>query len=683
MMKKNVRKLVIAAICVLLGFSGGVWGDEFRVLPERIDGVNPGDMMKEYLNNKATALLENWKAEYEKLKTAEEISQYQKRMRELFIKSIGGLPERTALNAEVVGEIKRNGYRVEKVLFESQPNHHIAALMYLPESEEFKRPYPAVFFPCGHSRNGKANEGYQKACALMALNGLAVLTYDPIGQGERIFALELFENHSTWNPVTGHTMIGVGSILLGRNAARFEVHNNIRALDYLQSRDDIDGERIGCAGNSGGGTSTAYLMAIDERVKAAAPSCYLTNWESLLAKSGPQDAEHNIFGQISNGMVYADYVMMAAPRAVLMCCSTKDYYDIVGAWETFRYGKRLYSRMGYGDNLNLNENDDRHGYFQPVRETATRWMTRWLRGKDERVIEPEIEILSDEEIVCSPGGMIMNIEGERSTYDLNRDYEKELAKRRRELWATKSREEMLNKVRELCGIRSIEELAEPIVEHVGSIERSGYSIKKLVIKPEKGIWLPGLMFVPGGGTSKGAVLYLNENGKATDTVEGGVIEKLMSEGKVVLAVDIRGIGETMRSGRSWTSKHFGANGQDFFRAYLMGRSFVGMRAEDILVCGRFLQKESNCGVEMVAVGNVGIPALHAAAVEGELFDSVKLSRSLVNWRNIIERGISQNQLVNTVHGALTVYDLDDLRLVTAEKTRITGAVDALGKPADY
>ena len=429
-MKNSLRSLIITVTFILLLSSAGVRGDELKVLPERIDGVSPGDMMKEYLNNKATVLLENWKVEYEKLKTAEEILLYQKRMRKLFIESIGGLPERTALNAEVVGEIKRKGYRIEKILYESQPNHHIAALMYLPESEEFKRPYPAVFFPCGHSRNGKANEGYQKACALMALNGLAVLTYDPISQGERIFALELFENHSTWNPVTGHTMIGLGSILLGRNAARFEVHNNIRALDYLQSRDDIDGERIGCAGNSGGGTSTAYLMALDERVKAAAPSCYLTNWKSLLAKSGPQDAEHNIFGQISNGMVYADYVMMAAPRAVLMCCSTKDYYDIVGAWETFRYGKRLYSRMGYGDNLNLNENDDRHGYFQPVRETATRWMTRWLRGKDERVVEPEIEILSDEEIVCSPGGMIMNIEGERSTYDLNRDCERQLAKRR-------------------------------------------------------------------------------------------------------------------------------------------------------------------------------------------------------------------------------------------------------------
>ena len=365
-----------------------------------------------------------------------------------------------------------------------------------------------------------------------------------------------------------------------------------------------------------------------------------------------------------------------------MCCSTNDYYDIVGAWETFRYGKRLYSRMGYADNLNLHENDDRHGYFQPVRETTTRWMTRWLRGKDERVIEPEIEILSDEEIVCSPGGMVMNIEGERSTYDLNRDYEKEVARRRRELWVTRSREEMLNKVRELCGIRRLEELAEPYIKEIDSIERAGYLIKKLIIKPEKGIFLPGLMFVPGGRTSKSSVLYLNENGKAADSGEGGPIEKLMSEGKVVLAVDIRGIGETMRTGRSWTLRHFGANGQDFFRAYLIGKSFVGMRAEDILVCGRFLQKENNGGVEMVAIGSVGVPALHAAALEPELFDSVKLSRSLVNWRNIIQIGISQNQLVNTVHGALTVYDLDDLREVIAEKIKLIEPVDALGKLVD-
>ncbi|MHC4395856.1 MAG: alpha/beta hydrolase family protein [Planctomycetota bacterium] len=681
-MKNNVRNLIILVICFLLGSSTAVWADELTVLPEKIDGVSPGDMMKKYLNDKASVLLENWKVEYEKLKTAEEISRYQKRMRELFIESIGGLPQRTPLNAEVVGEIKRSGYRIEKVLFESQPNHHIAALMFLPESKEFKPPYPVVFFPCGHSRNGKAYKDYQKACALMALNGLAVLTYDPIDQGERIYTSQLFESYSNWNPVTGHTMVGVGSILLGRNAARFEVHNSIRALDYLQSRDDIDGERIGCAGNSGGGTSTAYLMAIDERVKAAAPSCYLTNWETLLAKSGPQDAEHNIFGQLANGMVYADYVMMAAPRAVLMCCSTKDYYDITGAWETLRYGNRLYSRMGYADNLNLHEHDDRHGYFQPVRETTTRWMTRWLRGKDERVIEPEIEVLTDEEIVCSPGGMVMNIKGERSTYDLNRDYEKQLAKQRSNLWTTRPREEMLNKVRELCGIRRIEELPEPVIEHLGTIERPGYSIKKLIIKPEKGIYLPALMFVPEGISSKGTVLYINEDGKAADANEDGPIERLTADGKVVLAVDIRGIGETMRTGRSWTSRHFGANGQDFFRAYLMGKSFVGMRAEDILVCGRFLQKQSNSAVDMVAVGNVAVPALHAAALEPEFFDSVKLTRTLVNWWNIIQSDLSQHQLVNTVHGALTVYDFDHLRKVIAEKISLIQPVNARGQRID-
>jgi len=674
-----VLSLTILIICTLFLSSAAARADELTVLPEKIDGVSPSDMMKEYLNKQAFKLLEDWKVEYEKLKTPEQISQYQKRMRELFIESIGGLPEKTPLNAEVVGEIKRNGYRVEKVLFESEPNHHIAALMFLPESEEFEPPYPVVFFPCGHSLNGKAYKDYQKACALMALNGLAVLTYDPVDQGERIYTLSLFEGIENWNPVAGHTMVGVGSVLLGRNTARFEIHNGIRALDYLQSRDDIDGERIGCAGNSGGGTLTSYLMALDERVKAAAPSCYLTTWESLLVRSGPQDAEHNIYAQLANGMVYADFVMMAAPRAVLMCCSTKDYYDIVGAWETLRYGNRLYSRMGCADNINLHENDDKHGYFQPVRETATRWMTRWLMGKDERVIEPEIEILTDQEITCAPGGMIMNIKGERSTYDINRDYEKQLAKQRTKLWTTKPREEMLNKVRELCGIRRIEELPAPAIDKLDTIERPGYSIEKLIIKPEKGIYLPALMFVPKKATPNGAVLYINEKGKAAD-IES--IERMVKKGKTVLAVDIRAIGETIRTRRSWTSQYFGANGQDFYRAYLIGRSFVGMRAEDILICGRFLQKQTSAPVDLVAVGGVGVPALHAAALEPKLFNSVKLIRTLVNWWNILQSDRSQEQLVNTVHGALTVYDLDDLRETIAGKISLIQPVNARGRRVD-
>src|SRR5207244_1010238 len=159
---------------------------------------------------------------------------------------------------------------------------------------------------------------YQKACALLALNGLAALCYDPIDQGERFQLLDE-AGKPLIGGTSGHSMIGVGSMLLGQNTARFEIWDGIRAIDYLQSRKDIDPKKIGCLGNSGGGTQTAYLVALDDRISAAAPSCYITSFERLIATIGPQDAEQNIFGQLAGGLDHADYLMLRAPTPTLVC----------------------------------------------------------------------------------------------------------------------------------------------------------------------------------------------------------------------------------------------------------------------------------------------------------------------------------------------------------------------------
>src|SRR5262249_9565783 len=137
-----------------------------------------------------------------------------------------------------------------------------------------------------------------------------------------------------------HTMVGVSSIPLGTSTARYRIWDGMRSLDYLASRPDIDPNRLGCTGNSGGGTLTSYLMALGERIAGAAPSCYLPSLRRLLETIGPQDAEQNIHAQIAFGMDHADYVMMRAPRPTLMCVATRDFFDINGAWNSFRQAKR-------------------------------------------------------------------------------------------------------------------------------------------------------------------------------------------------------------------------------------------------------------------------------------------------------------------------------------------------------
>jgi cephalosporin-C deacetylase-like acetyl esterase len=673
----STQKISVVVVCVSILVNTVTIADEnLRVLPETIDGVKPAEMMKNYLLGEAQKEFEEWKEEYEQRTTAEQIDEYQKRLRKKFLEAIGPLPERTPLKARVTGEVRRDGYRVERVIFESQPKFFVSGILFLPDSGKYKAPYPGVLVPCGHSRNGKASESYQTMGALLALNGMAALVFDPIDQGERNQMLS--ELPQLWG-TRAHTMVGVGSILLGRNTAWFEIWDGMRGIDYLQSRPEIDAGRIGCTGNSGGGTQTSHLMALDERIEAAAPSCYITSFERLLATIGPQDAEQNIFGQLAFGMDHADYIMMRAPKPTLICSATRDFFDIQGVWDTFRYAKRLYTRMGFAERVGIMENDATHNYNKTQRQSVVRWMARWLLNRDEAITEPEIKLLSDEEIQCTPTGQVMKLDGARSTYDLNRDYEKKLAEQRKKLRENTSESEVLKQVRQISGIRELEELPEPKVEVFDAIERDEYFIKKMVIKCEEGIYLPALMFTPKQTEITGAVLYVNEKGKSAEAAVNGPIDKLTKAGRLVLAVDLRGTGETDKATGDKLSDATGYNWKNVYTAYLLGRSYVGMRAEDILSCARFLHQQRYGLVDMVAAGHVCVPALHAAALEPDMFGKVRLVRGLARWSDIIESGLSANQFVNTVHGALKVYDLPNLAETLGDKLIIEQPLNAMGE----
>lgn len=680
--------MVIFGISIACGASeSSVPPKELEVLAGWRELENPGEMMTRYLLDQIAQAEQKWRQDYEARKTPEQIAAYQDRLKKEFIRRIGGLPEaRSPLNAKVVGQQKRRGYRLEKILFESQPKHFVTAALFLPDPQRFKPPYPGVVLACGHSNAAKAYPPYAAASALMALNGVACLVFDPIDQGERHQWQDADGKFRLWG-TAGHTMIGKGSILLGRNTARFEIWDAIRAVDYLQSRPEVDPKRIGATGISGGGTQTAYLMALDSRVAAAAPGCYLCSlYGRLLKTNGPQDAEQNIFGQLALGMDHADYCMMRAPLPTLLLAATQDYFNIEDTWMSFRMAKRLYGRLGYPERMDLAETDEKHGFSVQLREAAVRWMLRWLAGREEAVLEPkDLDVPTKEDLQCTPEGEVMLLPEARSVYDLNRDYARQLAQRRKKLWAETPRPVLRQRIGQIAGIRPLAELAPPEVIERGVIQRDGYRIEKLLFRPEKGIYLPSLLFVPEGADPKSRVLYIHEEGKHADAQPGGPIESLVRAGKMVLAVDLRGTGETQSPPQRYFSKELhGPDGQDFFLAYLLGRSYVGMRAEDILICARWLgtrpasakghakagQDSSNPPanpVELVAVGYGSTSALHAAALEPELFCAVKLVRPLICWTNGVELGYNKIRLVNLVHGALEVYDLPELAQLVAEK----------------
>jgi dienelactone hydrolase/pimeloyl-ACP methyl ester carboxylesterase len=610
------------------------------------------------------------------LKTPEDVRRRQKELRQRFVAALGGFPERTPLNARVVGKIDGDGYRVERVVYESRPDHHVTALFYLPAG---KPPFPGVLMPCGHSANGKAAEAYQRACILMAKNGLVVLCYDPIGQGERSQLLDRQGKPAIAGSTSEHTMAGIGALLVGRNTATYRIWDGVRSLDYLAGRPEVDPKRLGCTGNSGGGTLTSYLMALDDRIVAAAPSCYITSLERLFATIGPQDAEQNITGQVAFGMEHADYVTMRAPRPALICTGTQDFFDIQGSWTTFREAKRVYGLMGHGERVDLFEYDDKHGFSKPRREAALRWMRRWLLGKDDAPTEGDFSVRKDAELQCTRTGQVLEDFKGRSVFDLNRAVAAELAKKRERFLASAPADELRKEVRRLIRLPSPAKTGVPTL-HTGEEKRDGYTIRRFRHTTEEGVAVGAWSFTPEKkAVDAELVVYLHPRGNGADADPGGPIERIVKSGRPVLALELRGTGLTSPrlSGTGWPAP-FGPDSREAFLSLHLDRPLLGQRVFDLL---RALQARLGFGeVHLVGVGRCGPVALHAAALEPRV-TRLTLDGAVVSWSSVVATPRSVDQLANVVPGALAVYDLPDLAtLVAPRPLTIRNPVDAAGKP---
>jgi dienelactone hydrolase len=659
---RHFPAVLSAALVLLVGLPAAPAANDLTVLARSATGSGPDGMMNSYLLRLAYEALDRRNAEYEKIKTPEQVAAWQRGRREAFLAALGGFPERTPLNARVTGRLDFPDYRVEKIIFESQPGFHVTGNLYLPLTPG---PHPVVVHPTGHSPTAKARDLYQRASIVMAKNGVACFCYDPVGQGERRHFFEADGKITFTGTTQEHNLMGVGSTLLGTSVARYMIWDGMRAIDYLQGRPDIDPKRIGAMGISGGGTMSAYLAALDERVAAAAPGCYLTGFRRLLETIGPQDAEQNLFGQIAGGLDHGDFVMMRAPKPTLIMAATRDYFDIDGAWHLFRQSKRLYTRLGMAERVDLIEPDEPHGFPTEMRVGATRWMRRWFLGSDEPVTEKDFPVMTDAQLQCTPDGQVLRLPGALSLFDLNREWEERLATGRRALWRDPA--VALGDVRKVTGIRRLAELPAPTVKPGPAFQREGYSFRHVVIEPEPGIQLPALRFEPASGPARGdAVLYLHGDGKHVDAAPGGPIERLVREGRTVLAVDLRGLGETGRApARDLAGTLLGGLTRDVSLAELLGRSFVSMRAEDLLACVRYLNAPGSdvrpsAKVALLARGEAGVPALHAAALEPQAFSSVRLERTVASWADVVRTPLARNQRINTVFGALRVYDLPDL-----------------------
>lgn len=637
-----MKKLAVMLLLLL----GTASGDDFAVLPEEMaPGVPTGDMLGNWLKEQAVRALDQREAAFEALDSPEARVAWQTQRREAFIQALGGFPDRTPLRPVITGEITFEEYRIEKLYFESQPGLHVTANLYLPVGEG---PFPAVLHPTGHSASAKNRDLYQEASIVVAKAGCAVLCYDPIGQGERDQVLR--PDGNPYSSTQQHMLIQQGAILLGSNTAQTMVWDGMRAIDYLQSRPDIRGDKIGCMGISGGGTNTSYLMALDERIQVAAPGCYLTGFRSLLSTIGPQDAEQNIHGQLGFGMDHADYVLMRLPKPTLIMAATRDYFDIQGAWNLYREGKRFATSQGFPERVNLVEADTEHGFPPEMQLAAANWFRRWLLGTDEPMAMPEVVPLPEEELNVTPTGSVLDLEGARSIFEIHAEQAATL---------TRTGKVDLDEVRRLIGARKPADLPDYRVQEVErAAEAKDTEVRRqfLVLTWDDGIRIPGILFLPGDQPDwSRALIYLNAEGK----------EKAMDlplDGPV-LAVDLRGLGETQPSNRRSYSDIVGPDWSESAIASLLGRSCVGMRVEDLWQCVRYLRELSgrpDLLPDLLAVGEAGIPARHAAALAPDWFGKVTIQDSLSSWRDVVGTPSVGQYQSHLVYDALRYYDLPDL-----------------------
>ena len=622
---------------------------------------------------------EHWSARRTKLanlKSAADVTARASYIRAEFIKAIGGFPEtRTPLNARITGTLVRDGYKIEKLIYESLPGFFVTANVYVPTSTP--GPFPAILGTSGHAAVGKALPAYQTAFIALAKRGHLVLAYDPPVQGER---MEYLKSPTGKPRALGHITPGLQCLLTGGSVARYFLWDGMRAVDYLLTRSDVDPKRLGAAGNSGGGTQSAFLGVVEPRLAAVAPSCYWTSWENLwpLPASGRQDSEQVVPNFIQNGLGFSDLAIAFAPKPILMLTATRDFFPVEGARDSHEQAKPAFALLGAADKLGYFEHDDAHGWSQPRREATCRWFDQWFFGRNDPVTEPaDIKPEDAATLQCTTTGDVVTDLQSKTVQMLNQDLaERLLAKR------TIKQADNASHAREIVAARLGMKLqrSAPTATVVQRGPLSGYAHEKIALVPEIGINLEVDLFLPPRpAKSRGAVILARERTGVDEPALDLEAKAWVDAGHVVAITPLRGtLVMPEKADGFWQERYRTA-----MRAILIGKTMPGMRVQDLLAIYDYVSSRPELGEGVVVVGrrNLGVVALYAAALEPKI-SRVVLDQSLLSYMEIV-RAKQYPETVSDliVPGVLLDFDLPDLAdLAGAGRVVLANPLSAAGTP---
>ncbi|MBO9616888.1 MAG: acetylxylan esterase [Dyadobacter sp.] len=637
-----------------------------------------GQLFYDALSERAFSQLGHREAVVLRLTTRQQWQQRQAEVRMKLAKAVGPFPEKTPLNPVITGTLKKEDYTVEKLYFESRPGYHVTAAMFLPDKRQTKA--PAILFCSGHSENGFRSEAYQHLILNYTKKGFIVLAFDPIGQGERI----QYQPDELKEGATGeHSYAGVQSFVAGLPPANYFIWDGIRAVDYLLTRKEVDPARIGIAGRSGGGTQSAYIAAMDDRIAAAAPECYITTFDKLIHSNGPQDAEQNLMYGLAEGIDMADFLEVRAPKPALIVATTRDIFAIQGARDSYHEARKAYEAFGKPEQIQMTEDDAGHASTLKNREASYTFFQKHLNNPGSSV-DLKVQMLTDEELHATPGGRaIAALKGE-SMFSLNEKYTQALAERRKNVKPGANFSEALRKkIIALSGFTKPAGKADVVFS--GRLHRPEYAIEKYLVKGSGSYHLPVLWLKPARSTGA-TILLLNEQGKGEAVQKGKLADQLASKGYEVVVPDLSGTGE-LGSGfiRGGDSVIDDIPLNLWFFGILTNKSLVATRAEEIMILADFIKKSGTPHTKLsgVAVGTLTSDLLHAAAIDNP-FDKLVLVQPLTSYQSIAEERLYKPRFaLSAVPGALAEYDLPDLVEVLSSKgLLLLNPVTANDKPVD-
>ncbi len=594
------------------------------------------------------------------IRTEQDLLRVQKEIRRTLLTMLGGLPTtRTPLHPHVTGRVAMDGFHIEKLIFESLPGVYVTALLYVPDdpnSGEHSK-HPAILVPAGHAENGKAH--YQALCERLVQRGYVVISWDPVGQGERSQFWDANAGKSRYNRICAeHAVLGNLAYLAGTNLARWEIWDGLRAFDYLLTRSEVDAERINITGTSGGGFQAMHIAALEPRIKVAAVSCYITSLpmriHNRIFKDPDSDPEQDLYGMVSNGVDNAGLLLLMYPRPVLVAATTLDFFPIEGAHKTFQEVSQLYSRFGHADRIAMAESYHGHQYSDENQKVAFEFLDHFNRLPERHALASTKD-LDEKTIQCTRTGQVMlDFDDARSLMDIIRDYYKQhqtgSVQSIRHLYLSGNYPGIATWIiRQYSGTTPAER--EIAWESVGSSTFENTSIDRYVLRHSGNLAMPLLHIHRAEGQTRRCLLWFNKDGKAGAN-DWPQIVKYLDAGFDIVTFDFRGLGETRMPYKAVSEDDPSFAQLDFDRAYvnplssvladyiynslLTGRPYFLQMIEDAEIAIRFSRLQLHVKDFSVASDDEGFTLANAIA---ETLPAVKQipgpGAQIIKWSDLV------------------------------------------------